>query len=186
MAKVPTAGNVKTRLQPHLSPEECRTVAEAFLSDAIHKARNACDELIIAFSPASEKSYFDKLENSQNLILIEQKEGNLGERMANAFEFSVSADAGKAVVMIGTDSPTFPVEFAEQAFSDLEKQAEIVLGKSADGGFYLIGAKKIYPTLFENIEWSSARVFEQVTVNIENLKINPVITAATAFTGDFA
>ena len=37
MAKVPHAGNVKTRLQPFLSPQECRALAETFLFDAIRK-----------------------------------------------------------------------------------------------------------------------------------------------------
>ncbi len=171
MAKVPRAGNVKTRLQPFLSPEECRTLAGAFLFDAIHKTRNICDELIIAFSPASDKSYFDTFENRDDFILIEQKGADLGKRMANAFEFAVRADSDAAVVMIGTDSPTFPVEFVEQAFADLGTKAEIVLGKSDDGGFYLIGVKKIFPTLFDRIEWSSAKVFEQITANVENLKI---------------
>ncbi len=45
------------------------------------------------------------------------------------------------------------------------------MGKSDDGGFYLIGVKKIFPTLFDGIEWSSAKVFEQITANVENLKI---------------
>lgn len=172
MAKVPRAGNVKTRLQSFLSPEECRTLAEAFFFDTINKTRKICDELIIAFSPAGEKDYFDKFENSEDLILIEQNGANLGERMANAFKFAVGANSDAAVVVIGTDSPTFPVEFAERAFADLETKAEIVLGKSDDGGFYLIGAKKIYPTLFDCIEWSSAKVFEQITANIEDLKIS--------------
>lgn len=171
MAKVPRAGNVKTRLQPFLSPEESRALAEAFLFDAINKARNVCDKIIVAFSPSGEKSYFDEFEMRGDLILIEQKGADLGERMANAFEFAVGADLETAVVMIGTDSPTFPIEFAEKAFADLETRAEIVLGKSDDGGFYLIGLKKIFPTLFDRIEWSSAKVFEQITANVENLKI---------------
>ena len=171
MAKVPRAGNVKTRLQPFLSAEECRSLAEAFLFDAISKARNVCDKLIIAFSPPGEKSYFDEFETRGDLILIEQKEGDLGKRMTNAFEFAVGADSGAAVVMIGTDSPTFPAKFAEKAFSELEKKAEIVLGKSDDGGFYLIGLKKIFSTLFDRIEWSSAQVFGQITANVESLKI---------------
>jgi len=172
MAKVPRAGNVKTRLQPFISGEECRTLAEAFLFDAINKVRNVCHRLIIAFSPAEEKSYFDEFENRENLILIEQKGANLGERMANAFRFAFRSDSDAAVVIIGTDSPTFPVEFAERAFADLETKAEIVLGKSDDGGFYLIGVKKIYPTLFDGIKWSSAKVYEQLIANIENLKIS--------------
>ncbi|MDQ6788481.1 MAG: TIGR04282 family arsenosugar biosynthesis glycosyltransferase [Acidobacteriota bacterium] len=172
MAKVPRAGNVKTRLQPFLSSEECRALAEAFLFDAINKVRKVCDELVIAFAPSDEKNYFDRFETCGDLILIEQKGADLGERMASAFEFAVSADLGKAIVMIGTDSPTFPIEFAEQAFSDLETRAEIVLGKSDDGGFYLIGLKKIFSTLFDGIEWSSAKVFEQITANVEKLKIS--------------
>lgn len=171
MAKVPRAGNVKTRLQPFLSPEECRALAEAFLLDAINKAENVCDKLILAFSPPDEKSYFDEFETRGDLILIEQKGADLGKRMANAFEFAVRADSSAAVVMIGTDSPTFPIEFAEKAFSDLETRAEIVLGKSDDGGFYLIGLKKIFPTLFDRIEWSSPKVFGQITANVEKLKI---------------
>jgi hypothetical protein len=172
MAKVPMAGNVKTRLQPFLFPEECRSLAEAFLFDAINKTRDVCGKLIVAFSPSDEKGYFDEFEMREDLILVEQKGANLGERMANTFAFAGELDSTANVVMIGTDSPTFPAEFAERAFAHLETKAEIVLGKSDDGGFYLIGAKKIPPTLFDRIEWSSARVFGQIAANIERLKIS--------------
>lgn len=171
MAKVPRTGNVKTRLEPFLSPEKCRRLAEAMLSDAINKARNIGDKLIVAFAPADEKDYFEIFENHADLILIEQKGADLGGRMANAFAFAKKIEAAANVLMIGTDSPTFPPELAENAFAALESRAEIVLGKSADGGFYLIGLQKIFPTLFKNIEWSSARVFEQINRNINKLKI---------------
>ncbi len=171
MAKVPRAGNVKTRLQPFLAAEQCQTLAEAFLSDAIAKTRNLGDKLIVAFAPAAEKDYFTRFE-VENLILIKQTGANLGDRMFNAFDFAFQSNSDANVVLIGTDSPTFPPEFVEQAFESLETNAEIVLGKSADGGFYLIGAReKNFPKLFENIEWSSPRVYEQITRNIENLKI---------------
>lgn len=165
MAKVPRAGNVKTRLQPFLSPEQCAEISEAFLEDAINKAQNAADELIIAFSPPSERDYFTKFENK--FRFVEQKGANLGEKMFNAFQFAFLNNSD-AVVMIGTDSPTFPPEFITQAFNRLEK-SDAVLGKTKDGGFYLIGLRGLRKEIFENIGWSSAETFEQTARNIENL-----------------
>lgn len=167
MAKVPRAGNVKTRLQPFLPPAKCRTLAEAFVADAINKARNVCDKLIVAFAPA-EKSFFD----SENLTLIEQTGANLGEKMAHAFDFAFAENPSAGIVLIGTDSPTFPSEFITQAFEKLEKETEIILGASADGGFYLIGLRRPIAHLFENIEWSSPHVNQQISRNIENLQID--------------
>ena len=170
MAKVPRAGNVKTRLEPFLSDEQCRSLAEAFLHDTIHKARNVGDQLVIHFAPAHEKDYFaDSFFESQ--FLIEQRGADLGEKMWNAFDFAFRRNADSPVVLIGTDSPTFPAEFLELAFDFLEAKTDAVLGKSEDGGFYLIGLRKIHKRIFENVEWSSPKVFEQTTRNIEQLKI---------------
>jgi rSAM/selenodomain-associated transferase 1 len=140
MAKVPRAGNVKTRLQPFLSAEQCRTLAEAFLYDTINKTRNVCEELVIAFAPAHEKNYFADFD-CKNLTLIEQNGEDLGEKMFNAFKFVLSVSTDTNVLIIGTDSPTFSVEFIERAFEALESNSETVLGKSEDGGFYLIGLR---------------------------------------------
>jgi len=37
----------------------------------------------------------------------------------------------------------------------------VVLGGSDDGGYYLIGVKRMHPRLFERIDWSTERVLEQ-------------------------
>lgn len=171
MAKVPRAGNVKTRLQPFLTPEECRTLSESFLSDAISKTKNLSKQMVIAFAPADEKGYFGKFA-IENLILIEQKGADLGEKISNAFEAVFSLNSNASVLMIGTDSPTFPPKFIEETFTALESGADAVLGKSADGGFYLIGLRKNPSRLFERIEWSSPKVFEQMTRNINSLNLN--------------
>ena len=47
MAKVPTAGNVKTRLQPYLTPEQCVELAECFLLDTVSKAELLQNQIII-------------------------------------------------------------------------------------------------------------------------------------------
>ncbi len=164
MAKIPKAGKVKTRLEPILSPEKCAELADAFLQDTINKALTQNIQLIIAFSPNGKNDYFDKFSN-ENIIFIPQKGADLGEKMFNAFKFAFEQKAVSAV-LIGTDSPTFPRKFIEQAFEKLEK-TDAILGKSADGGYYLIGLKLLLREIFENVIWSSEKAYEQTARNIE-------------------
>lgn len=175
MAKVPLAGTVKTRLQAILPPEKCAALAAAFLHDTLKKAETVGENIILAYSPAGQTTVLKSF-ISPETVLLEQRGANLGEKMANAFEFAF--DEAAAVVMVGTDSPTFPARYLSQAFSLLAQRAEIVLGKSRDGGFYLIGLRKPLPHIFENIAWSSPQVFAQITDNIkragiENLEFVP-------------
>jgi len=168
MAKVPIAGTVKTRLSPFLSAEQSATLAECFLRDTVGKAKSLSDELIIAYTPVEKRNVLlTTLPNEQ--IFIEQKGANLGGKMFHAFEFAFSQNSD-AVVMIGTDSPTFPAQFITQAFEML-LETDAVLGKTADGGFYLIGLRKLKKEIFETIEWSSPKTFEQTARNIENLNL---------------
>jgi len=173
MAKVPLAGTVKTRLQPFLSPGECAELAAAFLRDAENKAKTVCENTILAYSPADQREFLESILQTEN-TLVEQIGADLGARMANAFEFAFAQEKDSAVLMIGTDSPIFPAEFIERAFDFLEQDADAVLGKSADGGFYLIGLRRFAPQLFNDIEWSAATVYEQMTANFARLKFNNV------------
>ena len=169
MAKVPVAGTVKTRLQPFLSPEKCAELAWAFLRDAAAKAKTVCENTILAYAPAGRKNVLQNFFSVEN-TLVEQIGATLGERMSNAFEFAFGRDSD-AVLMIGTDSPTVPAAFLEQAFELLETNADVVLGKSADGGFYAVGLREYQPRLFENVAWSNERVFRQTARNAAQLNL---------------
>lgn len=164
MAKVPEAGKVKTRLQSFLNAEKCAEFAECLLRDVIEKNRNASDQLIIAFSPKGKSEYFQKF-SQYNFILTPQKGADLGEKMFNAFDFAFGQNID-STVMIGTDSPTFPRKFIEKAFEFLEN-SDAVLGESEDGGYYLIGLKRLKKEIFENVEWSSPETFQQTVQNVE-------------------
>lgn len=169
MAKVPVAGAVKTRLQPFLSPAKCAELAWAFLRDAAAKAKTVCENTILAYAPADRKNVLENTLRGEN-TLVEQTGATLGERMTNAFEFAFASDSD-AVLMIGTDSPTVPAAFLEQAFELLERGADVVLGKTADGGFYVVGLRQNQPRLFKNVAWSSERVFRQTARNAARLKL---------------
>jgi glycosyltransferase A (GT-A) superfamily protein (DUF2064 family) len=75
-----------------------------------------------------------------------------------SFIAAALATASK-VVVIGTDSPTLPVEYIERAFADLDR-ADVVLGPAVDGGYYLVGCRRL-PPIFAGIDWSSNRVLAQ-------------------------
>jgi uncharacterized protein len=166
MAKVPEAGKVKTRLQPRLTPQQSAEFATCLLRDTITKVAGKQNHLIIAYSPAGRRDFFDQF-SQHNIIYIPQKGLDLGERMSNAFHFAF-AQKLDSVVMIGTDSPTFPSKFIDQAFEFLES-SDAVLGETEDGGYYLIGLKTLETDIFENVEWSSPTTFEQTAENLRKL-----------------
>ena len=170
MTKVPTAGNVKTRLQPFLSANECTGLSETFLKDTFSKAKSICENVILAYSPPDKINALRILLPESQSIYFEQTGKDLGQRMFNAFKFAFEQKTDSAV-MIGTDSPTFPADYIEQAFEFLDTNSDVILGKTEDGGFYLIGLRKPEKEIFQNIAWSSPETFEQIYNNIKNLKL---------------
>jgi rSAM/selenodomain-associated transferase 1 len=97
--------------------------------------------------------------------VIPQHGENLGARMAHVFEdlFRLGAES---IVVVGSDLPDLPARLLHQAFDALRGGKDrIVLGPSTDGGYYLIGMNRLFPPLFDGVEWSTDRVFDQ-TVRI--------------------
>lgn len=165
MTKVPLAGKVKTRLQPFLSPNECAALAEAFLRDAARKAATIrCETIVVAFDPPGEIEKLRRILPGR-FVFVEQNGDDLGARMSDAFDFAFRQDSD-SVIIIGTDSPTFPASAADRAFDLLGADADAVLGKTADGGFYLIGLRAPRKEIFENVRWSSPQTFEHTRDNI--------------------
>ena len=94
----------------------------------------------------------------------EVQEGrDLGARMNNAF-ISTFEKGYESVVIIGTDCPQLNAGIIINAFAYLNDH-DVVIGPSADGGYYLLGMSQHYSALFENIEWSTETVFHN-TINI--------------------
>jgi rSAM/selenodomain-associated transferase 1 len=161
-AKWPTPGTVKTRLAPHDAAWGAR-VAEAFLLDSLHRLAVVEARRVLAFAPAERAADFAVLASAR-FALAPQAEGNLGHRLAAFFVLQFHT-AARAVVVVGTDSPTLPVAYLERAFTELET-ADVVLGPATDGGYYLVGCRPEHPPLFERIAWSSGRVLTDTLANL--------------------
>lgn len=166
MAKVPRLGLVKTRLKPFLTESQCVELSVCFLQDTVLKANKITENIIVAFTPNDGRNEIEIL-LPENIILTEQIGENLGERMQSAIEFAEKNEFSP-IVVIGTDSPTFPLDYLKQSINIIGKgHCKIVIGASDDGGYYLIGLKKSVVGIFENVEWSSEKTLAQT---IENAK----------------
>lgn len=163
-AKNPVPNEVKTRLIPFLPPERAASLYRAFLVDwcnVLHKI--AAAQLVIAYTPP------DSLIPMKNLIGLEaiyvsQVGSNLGERLISAAQWGSSQNYSKCL-LVGSDSPTLPLQYVERAFKLLDS-CDVVIGPSMDGGYYLIGfsahgASLGIPKVFQDISWSTDLVFRQ-------------------------
>ena len=61
--------------------------------------------------------------------------------------------------MVVGDSPGIDTELLEQAIDGL-RRADVVIGPSPDGGYYLLGVDRYRPELFADIPWESGAVLE--------------------------
>lgn len=77
---------------------------------------------------------------------------DLGQRMLNAFRAQFGAGANR-VVIIGSDCLAITADHIRLAFEALDK-TDVVIGPATDGGYYLLGMKRLHPALFENMPWS--------------------------------
>lgn len=161
-AKPPTPGRVKTRLTPVLAPEEAALLYKAFLLDALaqYTALAVDVRLYLAADPDAGGEEEPLAEAPPAAQRFRQTGPSLGARMQAAFRETLAAGYERAVI-IGTDHPTLPSAFIQQAFAALEAPSSVALGPSTDGGYYLLGMNAFLPALFADMQYSHDRVFAE-------------------------
>ncbi|PIV97892.1 MAG: glycosyltransferase, partial [Flavobacteriaceae bacterium CG17_big_fil_post_rev_8_21_14_2_50_31_13] len=98
-----------------------------------------------------------------------QVEGDLGVKMQHAFKQSFEKGYEK-VAIIGSDLFDLTPEIIQEAFHALETH-EVVIGPAKDGGYYLLGMKKLYQSVFENKNWGTATVLKETLEDLTNKKV---------------
>jgi rSAM/selenodomain-associated transferase 1 len=174
MTKAPRAGEVKTRLSPPLTPEEAAALNICFLRDisasiAVVAANNGARGVAVYTPADSEDAYAEIL--PKEFLRLPQRGDALGDRLALALEdiFRLGFTSG---CLIGSDSPTIPRRAFVEAIRILAQPADrVVLGPSADGGYYLIGMKKLHRKLFQDIAWSSEHVVKQTVEHARRMNL---------------
>ncbi|MEQ8785291.1 MAG: TIGR04282 family arsenosugar biosynthesis glycosyltransferase [Pirellulaceae bacterium] len=167
-AKYWHAGRVKTRLSRAVGEKPAADVYHAFVTTLVDRLAHTADRRTIVFSPADRAAKFAALGQGAWRI-TPQSEGGLGDRLGEFFRRSLEEGA-RRVVVIGSDSPTLPVEYIEQAFQLLQRH-EVVLGPSTDGGYYLIGARERVPPVFDGVAWSTPTVWRETIERLDSAGI---------------
>jgi rSAM/selenodomain-associated transferase 1 len=172
MTKAPRAGQVKTRLVPPLTPEEAAELNSVFLRDLARSIVKACEmspaKAVAVFTPAGSESCYQDLLPPEFVLLLQRGE-SFEERLIFAAE-DLFALGFSSVCLINSDSPTVPPHsFAEAAIELAEPSDRVVIGPAHDGGYYLIGVKQMHRRVFEQIDWSTERVFDQTKQRVAEL-----------------
>lgn len=161
--KAPIPGLVKTRLQPPLSAVQAAQLQRLLIRHSLQSLQGLTGvRLELWVSPDIDHAFFCQLAAEFPLSLHRQSTGDLGQRMASAFTHHL-IQPGKIlgkVLVIGTDCPQINLAYIYQAL-DLLEQNDAVIGPALDGGYVLLGLKRIHPLIFENIHWSTPQVLAQ-------------------------
>lgn len=156
--RYPVPGQVKTRLIPTLGAEGAAALHRRLVLRALRTSHDACRtvdaELQVYFDGGTEGAMSHWLGDGGHFV--PQGPGDLGERMAAAFEESFRAGS-TVTVIVGSDCPGLSADIIKMAFTRLA-ETPVVLGPALDGGYYLIGLNRPMPELFRGIPWGTDRV----------------------------
>jgi len=186
MAKAPRSGAVKTRLVPPLSGDEAAILSTCFLKDITENFALVAEQVpargFVAFTPPGTEAIFREL-LPESVGMLPSRRIGLGLSLFDAAADLLGAGYG-AACLVNADSPTLPTSTMLAAATALQAPGDrVVLGPAIDGGYYLIGLKHAYAALFEDIAWSTERVFRQTVERATSLGL-PVVTLPTWYDVD--
>lgn len=170
-AKKPVLGKVKTRLATESSPEYALQIYKKLLAKTLRMAAtlpNITPHLFVTEAGEWTLPY----EEQGFHIFLQKNTPNLGERMAAAFETFFTKNEPAFCLIIGTDIPDISPQIIQHAFLALHTN-DMVIGKTYDGGYYLLGMKEFYAAIFAINEWSTPNVFQLTMqkINEANLSV---------------
>lgn len=161
-AKPPRPGHVKTRLRGVLSAHEAAELHLACVKDAARLVASVGGYrkwLLVAGRYDAAQKLARQAALSTRWCLGLQVGRDLGERLEFAFGSHFTAGV-KKVIVVGTDTPWMAPQRIVRAFALLDR-VDVVLGPTEDGGYYLVGARRLVPEMFRGIRWGTAEVFEK-------------------------
>lgn len=158
-AKEPVAGQVKTRMQPHLSPQAASELHEELVHwVCLGLCQSRLGDVELYYTGAAEHPVFRACQALGLKRLRPQRGKDLGQRMHSAMADGLQRYAH--VILVGSDCPAIDSAYLRSAVEGLN-HSDLVVGPAHDGGYVLIGARRIAGGLFEGVEWGTAAVLAQ-------------------------
>jgi uncharacterized protein len=172
LAKAPVPGFAKTRLVPALGADGAAALAHWLLDRTMAASLAAgLGPVELCGTPDTAHPAFVAWAKRPGVVLAAQGEGDLGERMARAFERWLH-DTPR-VLLIGTDAPRLDAAVLRAAASALDEHDAVVV-PAFDGGYALIGLRRPAPRLFTDMPWSTPHVMARTRERLRESAIGHV------------
>lgn len=168
MAKAPALGRVKTRLARDTGAVEATRFYRVALARLLRRlGPDPRWRTIIAIAPDTEHRPLPSWARDADAVMP-QGGGDLGRRMQRVFD---TAPPGPCII-IGSDIPAIRPHHVAKAFRALGSH-DAVMGPTEDGGYWLIGQKRVPRVLrcFAGVAWSSGREGAQTLENLAPARI---------------
>jgi rSAM/selenodomain-associated transferase 1 len=160
-ARAPSPGRAKTRLIPLLGVRGAADFQAALLADAVRKVSTLRGGVSSYLFLAGRDLPVNR--DLGDCTLVRQRGRGLGERLGCALCQLLRRHS--AAIVIGTDSPLLAARILRQAWREL-RLCDAVLGPCPDGGYYLIGLRRMSPGLFAHIRWGTPQAFHDTLENM--------------------
>jgi len=157
MARAPSSSG-KTRLAPHLSEQRSGALRRALLADTLRTVTSLSPSELIVFVTPGDAADEVRVLSDHTIECVPQVEGDLGSRMRSAFGHLLEVLNCDAAMLVGTDIPLLAAAHFDEAREMLSTAGGVVLGPADDGGYYLIGMRRVYAELFEGVSWGTSSV----------------------------
>ena len=163
----PLKGKVKTRLAATVGEDDALNIYRRLLYHTI--------KVVAEANHPRQAWYADRVPDTEpcaslGFDLREQHGTDLGNRMAYAFEYAFREGWDK-VIVIGADCPGISGAILDETFARLEDH-DSVIGPTRDGGYYLLGIRRMVPELFRNKTWSSDSVAKDTMDDFERMGLS--------------
>ena len=181
MARHAKPGAAKTRLIGPLSADEACRIYEACLDDFTEKVRewNQYAVCHIAVAPDTKVARNALGERFPGARLIGQPKGDLSAKLGGLLT-QLRGEGFRRVIFVGSDSPALPPDLVRDAVEWLW-ETDVVVGPALDGGYWGIGLRDDVAGLFDEIPWSTDRVF---AATVERATARGLTVQALPFIGD--
>ncbi len=162
----PELGKVKTRLAKTIGDKAALKTYKILLAHTASTIEKIdCDKAIY---------YSVKVRNNDGWSEAYQKhqqEGeDLGIRMYNAFKKGFESGY-KKVVIVGSDLFDLEEKHINTAFENLTNN-DVVIGPAEDGGYYLLGLKKVNKAIFQYKKWGTSTVLNDTLQGLKEQSIS--------------
>ena len=167
-ARAPAPGRVKTRLAPLLGAEGAARLHARMVERTLRTAiRAGFGAVELHCSPGVGNIFFKRIQKRFGVGLRSQGRGDVGERMHRALACALRRHP--YAVLIGSDCPELRPSDLRAAARALRAGADAVLSPAEDGGYPLIGLRRVSRRLFDGVSWGSRRVLEQTRQRLTRL-----------------